>query len=216
MKVLIDNGHGISTPGKCSPDGKHREYKWAREIARKIVISLKAKGYDAELLVPEEGDIALGQRVMRANAVCDMYGKHNVVLVSIHNNAAGNGIEWKTAGGWAAYTSKGQTKADMVANHLYQAADRFLKEYKKLFEAEKKKGSYDSKQRPIRTDYGDGDPDMEEDFYILKQTKCPAVLTESMFQDNKKDVAYINSEEGKSAIVALHVEGIISYIKSVS
>ena len=28
MKILIDNGHGINTPGKCSPDGKFREYKY--------------------------------------------------------------------------------------------------------------------------------------------------------------------------------------------
>lgn len=213
MKILIDNGHGINTPGKCSPDGKHREYKWAREIARRIVTSLKAKGYDAELLVPEDGDISLGQRVLRANNICDRVGKHNVVLISIHNNAAGNG-EWMTAGGWCAFTTKGQTHADIVASHLYAAADKYLAPYKKRFEEDKRKGYYDSKQRPIRTDYGDGDPDLEADFYIIKQTKCPAVLTESMFQDNKMDVAYLNSEEGKTAIVNLHVEGLINYIKS--
>lgn len=26
MKILIDNGHGAETPGKCSPDGRLREY----------------------------------------------------------------------------------------------------------------------------------------------------------------------------------------------
>lgn len=24
MKILIDNGHGSNTPGKCSPDGRLR------------------------------------------------------------------------------------------------------------------------------------------------------------------------------------------------
>ena len=33
MIVLIDNGHGIDTPGKRSPDGKLREYKYCRQIA---------------------------------------------------------------------------------------------------------------------------------------------------------------------------------------
>ena len=51
MKILIDNGHGINTPGKCSPDGKFREYKYAREIAIEVVKRLKAEGYDAERIV---------------------------------------------------------------------------------------------------------------------------------------------------------------------
>ena len=34
MKILIDNGHGENTPGKRSPDGLFREYKYAREICK--------------------------------------------------------------------------------------------------------------------------------------------------------------------------------------
>lgn len=30
MKILIDNGHGSNTPGKCSPDGRLREYSYVR------------------------------------------------------------------------------------------------------------------------------------------------------------------------------------------
>ena len=67
MKVLIDNGHGIETPGKRSPDGRFREYKYNREIARAVVEHLQLRGYDAELLVPEEEDIPLKERVRRAN-----------------------------------------------------------------------------------------------------------------------------------------------------
>ena len=37
MKILIDNGHGVNTPGKCSPDGVFREYKYTREIAAAVV-----------------------------------------------------------------------------------------------------------------------------------------------------------------------------------
>ena len=32
MKILIDNGHGSETPGKRSPDGELREYKWNRDV----------------------------------------------------------------------------------------------------------------------------------------------------------------------------------------
>ena len=36
LYVILDNGHGVNTPGKRSPDGKLREYAWAREIVKKI------------------------------------------------------------------------------------------------------------------------------------------------------------------------------------
>lgn len=205
MKILVDNGHGVNTPGKCSPDGKHREYKWAREIARRIVTQLKARGYDAELLVVEDGDISLGQRVARVNSWCDKLGTARVLLVSIHNNAAGSG-EWMNARGWSAYTTKGVTRSDALATCLYDSAEKYLAEYIKGFKCD------DKKQRPIRKDLTDGDPDLEENFYILKNTRCPAVLTENLFQDNKEDLAYITSDEGKRAIVEIHVDGIINFI----
>ena len=67
MKILIDNGHGLNTPGKRSPDGQFLEAIYNREIAKRIVAELQNKGYDAELLVPEEEDISLNERVRRTN-----------------------------------------------------------------------------------------------------------------------------------------------------
>lgn len=214
MKILIDNGHGSDTAGKCSPDKSLREYRWAREIAARIVADLKAKGYHAERIVPDDRDISLGERCRRVNAICNRLGKQNVILVSIHCNAAGADGKWKTAGGWCAYTSPGQTKADALATSLYDAAALELAGYIQQFPISKSLGKYDSKQRPVRTDYSDGDPDYEARFYILVNTRCPAVLTESLFQDNKADVDFLNSEDGKKHLTALHVNGIINYLKA--
>lgn len=194
MKILIDNGHGKETPGKRSPDGLLREYKYAREIASAIVTELRTRGIDATGLVPEEEDIPLQERARRANEWCGRLGSENVILVSIHCNAAGNG-EWMNARGWSAYTSKGTTKADTLATMLYEAAGKNFTNQK------------------IRKDFSDGDPDWEESFYILKKTKCPAVLTENFFMDNKEDVSYMLSYEGRTQIVKTHVDGIIKYIK---
>ena len=97
--------------------------------------------------------------------------------------------------GWSAYTSKGKTKADKLATFLYEEAEKnFI-------------------SQRIRKDNSDDDPDWEENFYILSKTKCPAVLTENFFQDNKDDVLYLCSEEGKQAIVKTHVEAITRYIQ---
>ena len=186
MKVLIDNGHGVDTAGKRSPDGSLREYKYAREIAEKVVSELKKRGFDAERIVTEENDISLSERCRRVNSICDRVGTKNAILVSIHCNAAGNGSQWMNARGWEAWTSVGQTAADKLADCLYKAAEET--DFK------------------IRKDTTDGDPDKEGHLYILKHTKCPAVLTENLFQDNKEDVAFLLSEAGKETIVSLHVK----------
>lgn len=214
MVELYDAGHGIDTPGKCAPDMSLREYKKARELVKDIVARRCAMGYDARILVPEDKDVSLPERCKRVNAVCKQVGKQNVLLVSVHCNAAGDDGKWKSAGGWCAYTSPGQTMADILATKLYEAAETDLADYIKAFPIRKAKGDYDSRQRPIRTDYSDGDPDYEARFYILVHTQCPAVLTESMFQDNKADVDFLLSPEGHNAIVNLHVNGVEKYIKS--
>lgn len=193
-KILIDNGHGENTKGKRSPDGKFLEYKYAREIADDVVRELIKLGYDAERIVKENIDVSLAERARRVNEACGKYGTSNVILVSIHCNAAGNGADWMTATGWSAYTSKGETKADYLATCLYVAAEEYLKGQR------------------IRKDESDGDPDWEENFYILQKTKCPAVLTENFFMDNKTDVEYLQSAEGRNAIVRTHVDGIIRFL----
>ncbi len=194
IKILIDNGHGVNTPGKRSPDGRFREYAWAREIARAIVADCKDLGYDAELLVPEEYDVCLSARCYRANCWCERLGKSNFLLVSIHVNAAGKGDRWYNATGWSAYTCKGQTRSDKLADCLYKQAGLWLPGHR------------------LRMDYSDGDPDIESDFAILKKTACPAVLTENGFQDCEESLQFLESNEGKEAIIGLHVDGILDFI----
>lgn len=214
MKILIDNGHGVNTAGKCSPDQRLREYAWSREIARRLEQALRAEGYDAQRIVTEETDISLTERCRRANAICAQVGTANCIFVSLHSNAAGGDGKWKTAGGWCVYTSPGKTKADSLATSLWNAANVVLKPYADRFRVLQAQGAYDSRQVPFRADWSDGDPDYEARFTVLTGTRCPAVLTESLFQDNKSDVDFLLSEEGKQAIVKLHVEGIKNYINA--
>ena len=196
MKIFIDNGHGLMTAGKRSPDGQFREPFYNREIARRVVSDLRDRGLDAELLVPEDDDISLAERVRRVNTACFLLGKQNVILVSIHVNAAGNGSKWLNATGWSVYTCKGQTESDKLAECLCQAA---IKNFP---------------GRRIRTDISDGDMDWEEGFYILRKSLCPAVLTENFFMDSRDDIEYLKSRAGKQAVVDTHVEGIIEYLSA--
>lgn len=193
MKILIDNGHGCDTKGKCSPDGRLREYKWAREVAQLIVDGLKALGYDAVRIVTEQNDVSLSERCHRVNAVCAKQGAKNVLLVSVHVNAAGsNG--WNNARGWSGW----------VYTH---ASDR-SKQLAQLLYAEAAKRNLKGNRSVPSCKY------WEANFYIVKNTNCPAVLTENLFQDNREDVEYLLSEQGEEEIAQLHIDGIINYIKA--
>ena len=126
---------------------------------------------------------------------CAALGKENVILVSIHANAAGNGSKWLNATGWSVYTSKGCMESDNLATCLAEADIKNLS------------------GRKIRSDWSDGDIDFEESFYLLTKTQCAACLTENGFMDSRESLAYISSRAGKDAITDLHVEGIIEYLE---
>ena len=193
-KVIIDAGHGINTKGKSSPDCALMEWRYNREIANAIAQGLILRGYDAEVIVPELEDVSLKERVDRVNRIACKYGISESLLLSIHVNAAGNGSQWMNARGWCAYTFPVHPESDDIADCLYLAAEKNLPGQK------------------IRTDYSDGDPDIESSFYVLKHTLCPAVLTENLFMDNKEDCRFLLSSKGRQAIINLHIEGLIEYL----
>lgn len=227
--IILGTAHLTTTPGKHSPDSSLRECDYSRNRVHAIANKLKQQGYNVEIdypaLFPDayirstspktEQSRELMYRCKVVNDLCKRYGSSNCLYVSLHVDAAGNGLQWMGAGGWTAYTSKGQTKADRLAECLYDAAQVHLKDYAANMERLKKSGVYSAAQKPIRTDKTDGDRDKEENFYILAHTSCPAVLTENLFQDNKADVAFLLSDEGKEAIENIHVDGIINYINNI-
>jgi N-acetylmuramoyl-L-alanine amidase len=202
MKILIDPAHGKDVAGKRSPDGRLREYKYSREICNEVISRLRAEGYDAELTTTGENEIGLTRRANIVNTVCGKLGIKNVCMVSIHVNAAGNG-DWRKASYWCAFTSKGQTQGDKLADCLYDAAENVLPP---LFPDV-------PKNKLISTDLSDKDRDHESNFTVIYKTKCAACLTENFFMDNKADVDWLLSPCGRDTIVRLHVEGIKKYVE---
>ena len=193
MIVLLDAGHGIETPGKRSPDGRLREYKYCREIANEVKAQLLNKGVKTELIVTNDTDISLKQRCSIVNQYCEKYEKDNTVLVSIHCNAAGSGADWMNAQGWSVFISNNSSnKSKKLAECLFNAAQQENLALRK---------------------YSQTQVYWKQNLAICRETYCPAVLTENLFQDNKEDVEFLLSEKGKETIVRLHVNGILNYIK---
>lgn len=191
MKVLIDNGHGENTPGKRSPDGRLREWSYTREIADLVVAGLRKKGIDAERIVKEDSDVPLSERCRRANNIYRNTGK-KAILVSIHCNAAGSGASWMNAQGWSAFVSNNASlNSKRLAESLAQVAECI--------------------PVPVRKPMP-GQLYWEQSLAICRDTNCPAILTENFFQDNKEDVEYLLSREGKDTVARIHIEGILKYL----
>ena len=186
--VLLDNGHGKETAGKRSPvwsDGSQLfEWEFNRDIVCRIVEKLQADGIPYRVLVPEENDVSLTERAKRANEYAKEFNGKAYVL-SIHANAGGGT-------GWEVYTSPGQTPSDAIATVLCNEAEK----------------EFAPDGWKMRFDHTDGDPDKENQFYILKHTVCPAVLSENFFMDTEKDCRFMLSDAGRERIAKIHYEAI--------
>ena len=165
-------------------------------------------GYNVFIVTPEQTDISLKERVKRINKVVAQYGAGNCIMISIHVDAAGSADKWMTARGWTAYTTRGQNNSDKLAECLYNAAEERMVNDPVI------KASYAGEMNKLlRKDTTDGDKDKEADFYIIKGANCPAVLTENLFQDNRKDVELLESQYGLQVLTELHAIGIEKYVK---
>lgn len=198
--IILDNGHGQETKGKRSPvwpDGTQL-LEW--EYTRKVVDAVYGRLMDTDIscvkLVPEKTDTPLSERVRRANGIAAMNSISQVLLVSVHVNAA---PVPGPASGWEIHTSPGQTKSDEYAQYFWDAAKRIIGD-----------------NFPIRGDWEDGEGDRDSDLYICRRTSCPAVLTENLFMDNEKDCRFLLSEDGFRKIVRIHVDAITEICRTTS
>lgn len=192
LVILLDNGHSRLTPGKCSPDKMFYEYEFNRDIVDRVSMALKLNNIPYHIITPEvDPDISLTERANRINRYCTQYGPENCLMISVHANAAGNG-SWMNARGWSVYTTKGLTNSDKYADILYKHATLILPAY----------------QQSVRDSHLPYTHSWEENFTILYKSRCPAVLTENMFYDNKEDLKFLQSNVGRAAITKIHIDAI--------
>ena len=195
--ILLDPGHGGLINGKyvTAPRKMYKhengliiyEGVWNRSIVAKLCYLLKSAGVPVVNVANTEEDKPLSDRVEEANKWAKQYGAKNALYISIHANAGkGKGFE--------VYTSKGETMSDPVANKYMEAmAEQFP-------------------DRVARMDTTDGDKDKEANFYVLKKTACPAILTESFFMDNLEDAREMVTYAGMEKVVQAHLKTIYAFL----
>ena len=184
---LFDNGHGgiidgvYQTPGKRSPvwpDGQQLfEGEFNRAIVDRLVKMCKEAGIECVDLVDTQEDTPLSERTSKANDIAKSSDKP-CIYVSVH----ANGFNEEQANGWSVYTSNGVTKSDSIAKILLdKATAEFPDEY----------------MRGTK----------ESNFYVLKNTSMPAILSENFFMTNSDNCHnYLLSEDGRDRIAKIHFE----------
>lgn len=194
MKVILGTAHGSNVGGKCSPDKSIREYQWSREMCLMIKERLDELNIDCVIDIIEPVEKSLNYRAQLVNKIV-RESNDECIYISVHLNAAGNDGNWHTASGWTVYVyNKCSAKSKALALSLFDVAEE--------------KDLFGNRCLP-KTGY------YTANFCVLRETICPAILTENLFQDNKKEVEYLLSKEGKENICDLHVQGILRYIENI-
>ena len=193
MVYVFDFGHSELTKGKRSPDGRLLEYAYNREIVRRVEKRLNELGitYFNTYNPDAKYDLGLSKRAEAGNKIARQYGAGNVLFISVHSNAAGNG-GWMNARGWAIYTTRGQNNSDKYAERFVRQAEIECARV----------------GRKVRKDTSDGDGDYEANFTVIQKTICPSVLIEEFFYDNKEEMEWMLTEEGKETCTNIIVNTI--------
>ena len=193
----LDNGHGSLQAGKRYPQDPTSdptqllEWEFTREVNKRIIERLDALGIMYTNIVPEENvGSFLAERVARANELDSTFGLPKI-YISIHGNAAGvesaSGVEtWYFLG-----SNSGVKLASIFQKHIIHALQEGA-------------GDHVWKDRGIRT-YTPAN----RNFYVLRNTNMPAVLTENGFYSNTPERLEMLKPEIQQKIADAHVSAIL-------
>lgn len=203
--IILDPGHGgldsngkyTTAPGKMFkfPNGEIAyEGVLNRNIAKFVYQCFKANPeYNVLYTVePDDAtDVPLNDRVKFTNN----FKPKETLFISIHCNAGGG-----QGTGFEIFTTKGPTKSDSLAEHIANSVET----------------AYNKVSMKLRYDFSDGDKDKdkESDFYVLRNTNCPAVLLECGFFDNRKDFDLLKDPKFQGDLGSFIYSGILNYISN--
>jgi N-acetylmuramoyl-L-alanine amidase len=180
MKLILDAGHGGWANGKYQTDprnGKlyhHPSFTFYEGVNNRMIAArlIPLLEFSGIDVVRVYHDSDDWSLSKRVRLANESGGD---LYLSIHSNAGkGKGFE--------VYTTKGQTKSDSIAEVF---ANQFEKDFPEW---------------GLRKDILDKDKDREQDFYVIKKTKMPAVLLELLFFDEENQAKFLMSVEGQIRI----------------
>lgn len=187
--VCLDPGHGVESPGKCSPDKSYYEHEFALDMARRIQAHLERCGVRVVLTRTDEhcptGKADTNDLLKRV-AISDAAGAD--LFVSIHSNASGN--EWSNASGLMIYTSAGpETASRNVA--VKAVLSRMTAAGVEL------RGS------PLVHDI---------ELVVTRKTVAPAMLIEYGFHTSRTEVALLKNGSYRAKLAEATAKGVCDFL----
>ena len=187
--VCLDPGHGVESPGKCSPDKSYYEHEFALDMARRIQAHLERCGVRVVLTRTDEhcptGKADTNDLLKRV-AISDAAGAD--LFVSIHSNASGN--EWSSASGLMIYTSAGPETASRNV-----AAKAVL--------ARMTEGVVELRGGPLVHDI---------ELVVTRKTAAPAMLIEYGFHTSKTEVELLKKDSYRAKLAEATAKGVCDFL----
>ena len=187
--VCLDPGHGVESPGKCSPDKSYYEYEFALDMARRIQAHLERYGVRVVLTRTDEhcptGKADTNDLLKRV-AISDAAGAD--LFVSLHSNASGN--EWSNASGLMIYTSAGPETASRNV-----AAKAVL--------AHMTAAGVELRGSPLVHDM---------ELVVTRKTAAPAMLIEYGFHTNRTEVVLLKKSSYRAKLAEATAKGACDFL----
>ena len=187
---LLDPGHGgiidgvYQTAGKRSPKFPDGSVLYEGEFNRDVVGRIVKLCQDFEIecinLVDTQEDLSLRHRVSKA--ILFHKENRNSIYVSVHANAFGNGKTFNQAKGICTFHHYRSTAGKRLALSL----QRWLSDLTSF------------RDRGIRSN------DSWANFYVLRKTHMPAVLSENGFMTNFDDAVALMNPDVRQAVADAH------------
>jgi len=187
---VLDPGHSAHTSGKRSSDNTFFEYEFNRDVAHRLYSLLRREKIDVYFSLDDydaikSDKLSLWERVRNANNLSET---KDVVFLSIHANAQqlDKDKKWGTARGVEVWYYEGNEFTEKLATDMVNTFSTVLSLV----------------NRGIKS---------SETLFVLKYTRCNAVLVEHGFFTNKKEKEFLNRSDVRQKIAETYLQIIKKY-----
>ena len=185
MLVAIDDGHGMETAGKRTPP--------IPELNNRVIRENEFNKEVARLLATELNRCGIDTLMVSPTdtdtSLPDRVSLANKskadIYVSIHYNAYDGEFNSNDPSGLSIFHHTGSVKGKKLAEYIH----KYLKEGTKQID------------RGVKS----------ANFYVLRYTNMPAVLSENGFMDNKKEALLMLDKDFQREVAREHAQGICDY-----
>lgn len=208
--VILDDGHGMDTIGKCSPiferqtkigdiifdpQQRFKENMFTQNVVDIISKKLTIQGIPSILLTPEIKDISLGERKLRQNEIYKKYKKEgfSIITISIHANALGSGNNWNDVYGVETFYKNGCEKSLKLAQLIQTSVIKERLNFKPF--------NFQKTDRGVKT----------ENFYIFREFMGTTVLFESEFMTNIDSLKLLCSDSYRDKVSDAIVDSVLRF-----